>query len=658
MSQVAVVLETNTIEVAKQSAARLGRVIVQMPASKSITESTHLSGAFDTFNDAGIPVPNGAPVLSDGGAGVMSGDRAVYVVFRDSNRDSIGNPSAISNTLTISSRDIDIDLTNITNEAANSRVTHIDIYVNLSTGGSIYYFAATVTAATTSTTINVSDATLQANDTLETDNDAPTAETYGAVVEHKARVFMVGAHAPANPAGSRATASTTYEDDYIWSKANNADQYPLLNRTKVQPGAYGRLMVAVPCGDALIFYKERCISELHFDQDPSGVFGDGYAKVVNTHRGTVNSRTVANVQGQHFVMDRLGIYHFAGGTAYRELATRLRHYWNRINWSRAGWFCAAVDLNAVYFTVALDGEDECKWMFVLDLDAWYARGDVNWYIYKTDHGIRDLVAWTIGGGAAAVDTGLSYTPVVAVLTEYGYTGFMQAGYRDFVDSQLTASGTATGGTTTTLVDSGATFSRTNDAGSTVSVIGAYLRIIHPNADKPGSADWSGPYRITGVSGTTLTFTPAAPASVASGMSYVIGAIPDAVLHSPQYGFDMPHHSKRAASTILEFQPGGIEYTVGVQIAMDRRAPQLTRLTTETAQTVTTDRYQGVQMKVGGALSDGGRVGVHATGSGGHGFRYMQIILTGNVAGGHALDCPAVIDAVLIDGLVTEIAGAP
>lgn len=629
-----------------------------MPACKSITEGTHLSGTFDTFNDAGIPAPNAAAVISDGGAGVMSGDRAVYVVLRDSNRDSIGNPSAISNTLTITNRDIDIDLSNITNEASNTRATHFDIYVNLSTGGSIYYYAATVTIATASTTINVSDATLQANDTLETDNDAPAVETYGSAVEHKGRIFMVGAHAPVNAAGFRSVASTTYEDDYIWSKASNADQYPLLNRTKVQPGAFGRLMCAVPCGDALIFYKERAISELHFDQDPSGVFGDGYAKLVNTHRGTVNSRTVANVQGQHFVMDRLGIYHFTGGTAYRELATRLRHYWNRINWERAGWFTAAVDLNAVYFSLALDGEDECKWMFVLDLDAWYARGDVNWYVYKTDHGIRDMVSWIIGGGAAAVDTGLSYTPVVAVLTEYGYTGFMQAGYRDFVDSQLTASGTATGGTTTTLVDSGATFSRTNDASSTVSVIGAYLRIIHPSADKPGSADWSGPYRITGVSGTTLTFTPAAPANVASGMSYVIGAIPDAVLHSPQYGFDMPHHSKRAASVILEFQPGGIEYTAGVQVAMDRRAPQLTRLTTETAQTVTTDRYQGVQMKLGGALSDGGRVGVHATGSVGHGFRYMQIILTGNIAGGHALDCPAAIDAVLVDGLVTEITGVP
>lgn len=658
MTQTAVVLETNTVEVAKQSAARLANVIVQMPASKSITEGTHLSGTFNTFNDAGIPVPNGAAVFSDGGAGVMSGDRAGYLVFRDSNRDSIGNPSAISNTLTITSRDIDIDLTNVTNETANSRVTHIDIYVNLSTGGAIYYYATTVTVATTSTTIDVSDATLQANDTLELDNDAPVVETYGAVVEHKSRLFMYGAHATVNASAFRAVGSSTYQDDYIWSKPNNADQYPLLNRTKVQPGAYGRLTCVQPTGDALIFYKERAISELHFDQDPSGVFGDGYAKLVNTHRGALNSRTVANVQGTHFVMDRLGIYAFSGGTAYRELATRLKHYWDRINWARSGWFSCAVDLHAVYFFVALDGDTECKHAFVLDLQAWYSGANANWHVYKFDHGIRDCCSWTIGGGAAAEDVGLQWTPVVAVLTEYGYTGYMNAGYRDWVDPLLTASGTATGGTTTTLVDSGATFSRTNAASSTVSVLGAYVRFINPNADRPGSADWSGPYRISGLSGTTITFTPAAPANVASGMSYVIGAIPDAVLKSPQYGFDMPHHGKHAARIALEFQPGGTEYACGLMVATDRRAPALTRLTNEQAQYTSTDRQQGVRPKLGGALSDGGRVGVHAEPFGGRGFRYAEIILTGNIEGGHALDCPAVIDAILIDGLATVVSEVP
>lgn len=644
MTQTAVVLQTNTIPVAKQTAARLGRVINVFPACKSITESTHLTGLFDTFNDAGIPTPNAAAVLSDGGVGVMSGDRAVYLVFRDSNRDSVGNPSAISNTLTVSSRDIDIDLTGVTNEAANSRVTHIDIYVNLSTGGAIYYYAATVTIATTSTTINVSDATLQANDTLELDNDPPVQGEYACATEHKAYMFLYGT-TPANAGGFYGKAASTFEDDYIWSKPSNADQYPALNRTKVQPGAYGRLMSVAPTGDALIFYKERAISELHFDQDPSGIFGDGYAKLVNTHRGALNQRMVANVQGTHFVMDRLGIYAFSGGTAYRELAPRLAHYWKRINWARSGWFTAAVDLHAVYFFVALDGEDECRYAFVLDLQAWYASQQANWYVYKWDAGIRDACSWNIGAGAAAVDNGLSYTPVVAVITEFGFTGYLAAGYRDLVDPLLTASGTATGGTTTTLIDTGGTFSRTNDAGSTVDVQGAYLRFINPSADKPGSADWTGPYRITTVSGTTLTFTPAAPSAVASGMSYTIGAIPDAVLHSPQYGFDVAHHTKRVGRIGLEFQPCGVSTSLPFKVEMDRRAAKLAGISLDQSHLTSTDGTAGWSFKLGGKMTTGGRVGVVAVCPGGDGFRYMRLVM-----GGDLLDCPAVIDAVVMDGL--------
>lgn len=644
MSQTATTFEATTVEVAKQTTARVGRVINVFPACKSITESTHLSGTFDTFNDAGIPVPDAALALTAGSAGVMSGDRAAYAVFRDSDRDFIGNPSAISNTLTVSSKQIVIDLTNITNELDNSRVSNIDIYVNLSTGGSIYYYATTVTRGTHSVTINVSDATVQANDTLELDNDAPVQGQYNAVVPHKGFTFLVGGDGE-------------YEDDWINSKVSSADQFPLLNRVKAEPGMYGRLNIAVPSGDALIFYKERAIYELHFDQDPSGIFGDGYAKTVNTHRGTVNKRTVANVQGVHFAMDRLGVYVFSGGTAYREIGTKLHHYWNRINWARKEWFTAAVGLDRVVFFVALDNETECHYAFVLDLNAWYARSEANWYVYRTDQGIRDACSWIMGNSAAAIDNGMSWTPTIALITEYGYTGYMAAGYRDFMDPLLTATGTTTtAGTTTTFVDSGATWQRTNDAGSTVNPVGAYVRFINPNADKPGSGDWAQAYRITSYSGTgpTLTFTPAAPANVPSGTTYVIGAIPDAQLKSPVYSFDVPFRGKRLARIGIEFQPGGTENYINMQVHADRRITSLTRETRSTSQYDSTDRLPGVNLKLGGSATTGGRSGAHAEPAGGRAFRNLQIILSGHIYGGHALDCPGVIDAVLLDGLDQNI----
>lgn len=649
MSQTAYTQEATTVEVSKQTAARVGRVIDVFPSCKSITESTHLSGTFDTFNDAGIPVPDAALALTSGAAGLMSGDRACYAVFRDNDRNVIGNPSPISNTLSsLSSKQIDIDLTPITNEYDNTRTTYIDIYVNLSTGGSVYYYVTTVVRGTAAVTINVTDATIQANDTLELDNDAPAAETYGAVVSHKGFTFLVGPHSDV---------VSEYEDDWTYSKVNSADQFPALNRTKAEPGMYGRLNIAVPTGDALIFYKERAIYELHFDQDPSGIFGDGYAKTVNTHRGTVNKRTVANVQGVHFVMDRLGIYVFSGGTAYREIGTKLHHYWNRINWARKEWFTAVVGPDRVVFFVALDNETECKYAFVLDLNAWYSRSEANWYVYRTDQGIRDACNWMVGNGAAAIDNGMSWTPTVALLTEYGYTGYLAAGYRDMVDPLLTATGTTTSaGTTTTFVDSGATWQRTNAAGSTVNPVGAYVRFINPNADRPGSADWSQAYRVTGYSGTgpTLTFTPAAPENVPSGTTYVIGAIPEAVMKSPVYSFDVPFRKKRIARIGVEFQPGGTEHYVNMQLYADRRITSLTRETRSTSQYDSTDRLPGVNLKLGGSATTGGRVGAHAEPGPGRAFANLQLVLSGHIYGGHALDCPSVIDTVLLDGLEQDL----
>lgn len=647
MSTVTVYQEPDTIRVSKQTESRLGRVINIFPASICLTESTYLSGVFDEWNPAGIPVPDAAAVFSDGGAGVMSGDRAGYVVFRDGNRDSVGNPSPISNTLTITNKQITVTLTGITNEYDSTRVTHMDIYVNLSTGGSIYYFAATVAIGTTSTTINLSDASLQANDTLELDNDAPDSETYGAVVGHKGYHFLIGAHS---------NVTSEYEDDFTWSKIANADQFPLLNRTKVEPGRYGRLHIAVPCGDALIFYKESAIYELHFDQHPSGIFGDGFAKTVNTMRGTVNKRTVANVQGTHFVMDRTGIYVFSGGTAYREIGTKLRKYWDDINWSRKEWFTAVVDRDRVIFWVALGSETECRFAFVLDLNAWYAQSEANWYLHETAQGIRDACSWTIGDTATgAAFNGLEYTPVVSVITEYGFTGYLSAGYRDFMDPMLTAQGTATGGTTTTLVDSGATWSRTTDFSRTVDPTGASVRFILPNADKPGSDDWDRDYRITGVSGTTITFTPAAPAAIASGMTYVIGCIPNVEMRTPVYGFGQPHKRKRAANIIAEFQPAAITTNnkLNLQVLMDRRFASLSRLTKTSAQKNSTDRYPGVDMNLGGDAKDGGRQGCHAEPLGGRGFSNLQVVITGNIYGGHAIDNASVLDAIMIDDLQTE-----
>lgn len=484
MTQAAVTTSASTLEVARQTGARLGNVFFQLNANLCWTESTLFSGTYDVVNTAGIPEPDNAVGVATGAAGALTGNYAYYAVLVDGTREIMGNPSAQSATVSPAGQRVTVDLTTITNEAANSRVTHIDLYRNLN-GGSVYFFVARVTVATASYSDNNSDATISANDTLELDNNAPTAETYGVAKADRGYMFSIGSH---NGIGG-----TTYEHDFIWSKLVRADNQPTVNRTKVEPGLYGRLVTAEASGPFMVFYKERAIYELHFNVDPSVTTGDGAAQTVNTRYGTFNDRCVVNMQGVHFVMGEQGIFVYQGGGSVKEIHLPLKHYWDRVNLARKRWFSAAQDNDRIYFFVALDGETECRYCFVLDLNAWKAEQPPRWYVYEFDFGVRDCISFQFGPtGPSSLCSGfgMDWKRVVCVLTEMGYTGYLAAGYRDLVDPRLTATGTTTaGGSTTTFVDTAGTFTYTNQPGVTVDVVGAYVSFINPNADKADSSYW-------------------------------------------------------------------------------------------------------------------------------------------------------------------------
>ena len=137
-----------SLEIAKSYVDRLVGVCVSTPYMKAITESTYQSGSFDTINNAGIVAPDNAVSVSTT-TGSLTGTYSYYVQFWDNNRSVAGSESAQSSSVSPSGQGVSIDLTTITNESANSRVTHIDIYRNQN-GGSTYYFVTRVTAATTS----------------------------------------------------------------------------------------------------------------------------------------------------------------------------------------------------------------------------------------------------------------------------------------------------------------------------------------------------------------------------------------------------------------------------------------------------------------------------------------------------------------------------
>lgn len=623
-----------SVEIAKCYVDRLQRVCVTTPYMKAITESTYESGSFDTINDAGIPAPDAAPSGATT-TGSLTGAYAYYIQFWDNNRSVAGSESAQSGTVNPSGQGITVT-NNATNNSANSRVTHWDIYRNQN-GGSTYYFVARVAIGTTTYVDNNSDATIGANDTLQLDNDPPVAETYGLVHTHKNYMFLAGPH---NGVGG-----TAYDDDFTWSKLANPDAFPLVNRTKIERGKYGHIRAMASIGDVLVFYKDSAIYELHFDTNPSGTTGDGYGKTVNTERGALNQRCVVNVQGTHYVLDTKGIYQFRGGTDMVRLSEPLKAIFDRINWNEREKFSGVQDEDRVVWFVALDRDTECKYGLVLDLNSIYLGRQPRWYLYQFDFGIRDAQRIRFANDANVVQFGMEFKSVAAFMTEYGFVGYINAGYRDLVAPQLTATGTVTGSTTSTITDSAATFTRTNDASVTESVLGAYLRFVSwPSADKPGSADWSQAYRITAVnSATQVTVSPSFPSAPPAGAAYVIGAIPNARIETPQLGFGAPQLGKCGKQAVIEWEPGGSNYTLGVEYKLDRRGAEVSDATvSETIYSSTSGEPQ-VAVNMGGTLDDEGRMGARAIPCPARGFQYMQMIVDAT-----GVDKPAIINAIGIE----------
>lgn len=634
--------------IARGTAARLANEYVVMPYCRSYTETTIRDGEFDVVNLAGIPTPDVGPAPSNvGGTGPTGTGYSWYITFYDQTRDREGN-GVINTGGAVNITDDTYRLTRAdTNSAANGTVTHWRAYRNLSPSGSIYYRLATIAIGTITYDDSATDATISANDTYETDNNPPAVNTYGISVAHKSRMFLAGPH--------DWDGGTAYDHGFIWSKTNEPWAYPPENATKIEPGRYGIIRAVHPSGDRLVFYKDSAIYELHFNTNPSGITGDGFGKTVNTVRGAVNQNAVVNVQGTHYVLDKLGIYAFTGGTTVVDLSARLAKYWRRINWDVRSRFSGVATNDRVYFFVALDRDTECRFAFVLDLTAQRAGRGVRWYLEQYNHGIRDACRFNFGSQTASTTWGLGDSIGALVITEYGFVGALGMGFRDFLDPQLTASGTATGGSTTTLECTSATFTRTNENSLTSSVVGAYMS-IQPSAvalstisTRYGQQNFAYPsyggnnvFRITGVSGTTITFTPAAPDAIAAGATFIIGGVPNAVYKTPLMSFGAPRVMKKLGKAEMEFQPGGHNFTIDFGTSKDRRGPdEVGTSQTEDPYTATAGNPM-LTVDMGGELEDDARVGFQSLPTGERACHYAQLILDGS-----GVDKPAIVDNLIV-----------
>jgi hypothetical protein len=550
-------LVDDDLEIRRQSAARLGRLCVVMNAEKTLFERVPDSGNFDAVAPLGLAAPNAEPTLATNGAGNVNGTRAYMVTFYDSINDHESNPAEETAPVAFPATNNKIRVTFAdTNWWDNERYTHRRVYRNDADNGSTFYRIATVPINEPFYDDDDTDATIRNADTVELDNDVPETGEYDFCFAHKNYIFLLG------------------DQFFIFSKPGNASAFPFRNKTPIERGGQGRIRLATPIGDILVFYKDGAVYELHYDSMPHGLSGDGFGKIMSLERGCVNESCVANVRGVQYVMDRWGIYQSRGGMEEQYISLPLAGLWPRINWAQRDKFWAAHDDQAAYFAVALDGDTECRHCFVLNLNSLRAGSIPRWHLHRYEFGMRHGIRARLGGEAGGNEESLgqAWRTVVAFLTEFGQVGILATGWRDLVEPWLNAEGMVTAAADTThFEDDTKVFSRTV-LGKTASVLGAYVKFDPPDgAILTGAYDIA--YRIVGVSGDVVEFTPALPSAVAIGTRYVIGGW-DAHTRSALMEFGDPLGVKSSPGVILEHNAPAIARTIDYTVELDRRGRRM------------------------------------------------------------------------------------
>lgn len=590
--------------VVRPTAGKLGKVIMIAPFMKALTDTAGSANSLNVVNAAGFAVPDAAP---SGAliAGSITGTYAYYITFYDENTDTESNPSAQSGSVSPSGQAVRLT-NNATNNSSNSRVTHWRIYRNLD-GGTQYYRVATVAIGTTTYDDDNTDATIQANDVLLLDNTAPATSTYQCIKVFRNFAITFGAY--------NARGGTDYDDRVTWSKVGNIDAWPSLNETDFAQGQHGIIRALEPAGPSVLLYKDSCIIRWYWRTDPSGVYGDGDNDIVNTERGALNDRCVCNVEGTHFAMDRKGIYATRDGGTIDEIVYELDGLWKRINWAQRDKFCASWDDRHVWFSVALDEDEECHYCFVLDLLAIKAKQGQQWYPEEYDFGIRDMNRQDCGMTDSAGVFGMQRKVVVGAVDDHMRTHIMSLGWRDGVSPELTAESTvaSSGSNTTTVEAASGTFSASNGNGDTVDIVDMYLRWkdIPTTVNKDTNKDWERAYRVTAVSGTTITVTPAMPANPPVGATFWIGARPNAKFRTPQMVFGRPDVKKKLKGIRLETQPGGMPIDMRVRFSADRQGWFEMFEDSDSSQSVYTmeNGEPAITVKLGGDFTEYARKGL-------------------------------------------------
>lgn len=618
----------------KQTIAELNGHVVIMPIAKSVTHRG------TKVNNHGLPTPIGT-LATSAISGSLTGSFLFAVSLHDKDYDSYGPPTCIVSTGSQTNKRFRVKLRSLT--YTNTRNLEWAIFRTL-TGGNVLFLDGVTSVAASTYSTNNSDAFLSARDTLKVGTQAAralAAGTYAFVLKHGARIFGFGsadqygkqlvtsiaaAHAFQTTGSYRVAAksSTVFTSAAFtrvalgnqmgWCEANNPDDWRSDNIVEIGGPEPIRSAADAGTGQIAIFKDFETYLEAYRD-DPDHNTGDGSVQNMNTGRGAVTFKSVINVDGQIFVMDRQGFYVYGGANAILDLTEEVRPIMDRINWERVADISGGYDEERIVWFLPLDGDNECRHALYLDRMAYQSNLGAYWWLANLPQGVRDCSSYINGRDALSMARGVAGKRILRIVTTYGLEYDITGGaLSDGLHPALTAQGyTSTGS---------ATFGGLNGVNgqfrysSTVDARGCYVRFGHPRTPDPIliSSATSSRFTVGGI-GFNL------PKSTA----YTIAAI-HTRWASGQLDFGGAHDKKIAYGMDVRFAPLGVNARMQIQFVPDRLGPAINLTSKVETGWRGTRGKDYVEVDMGGNATSAGRSGFVEVPVSARAFGQLQIVL--------------------------------
>lgn len=568
----------------KDTVAVLDGVAITLPELKEFRPN-------GSVNDVGIPKPTAAPTAAAGGAGNPNGAYIYKAAHKDTSKGYFGQGSDTFS-VSVTNQSIDIDLTPITNENDHSEVDALLIYRSLAGGTVLFLVAEVAHPLPANFNDDASDASISVNDTLPVAEQAykvPVKDTFGWNLKGKDRLFNGG------PADYHDDTSL-FRNQLHWTpiEPNAGIPFPLAypDENVVTVENDGRpLRGATMIGDFMALFEDNDILMFVWIDDPDGQTGNGNIEPMGVGRGANTFKSIVNADGAAWIFDRQGFYRYEGGQRVSDVTEPIIKELGRINWREVAQFHGTFDDKRLYWFVALDGESENRYCFILDRKSIQGGKGIRWWLYFLPQGARDSTSYITGASAISEEFNLPNTRVAQIITTEGYEQIIKEGiYLDGVHPDFVKQGVIAGASDQVFQVTGANY-QINDA----TLAGAYVVFDDPQVPEPLAIASS-----TGEFFTLVDQTPGAIV-IAAGTPFKLGFI-KGLWRSGQLDTGGPETMKkyRQLAVVVNPMPGEGELRA---LTRQHRLGPFVAGKTETNRT----GYELNQFKPGANIKTGGRL---------------------------------------------------